>query len=63
MHQKIMMFGGKKHNVIVNRPTNFHTNPIHHSQEIEHHHLQPFCSYLYICATNDFDFWYGEELE
>lgn len=63
VHQKFMVFCGKKHHIIVSTPTKFHANSINHFWDIKHCHLHPFWLYLDIHASNGFDFWYGEALK
>jgi hypothetical protein len=58
-----VIFGQKVHNIMMNKPSKFHPNPMHGFRENGHHHLQPICLFLKICDVGISDFWCGEALE
>ena len=57
-----MIFGKKVNNTKMNKCGKFQLNPAHGFRENDHHHLQPFCLYIDIRASDEFELWGAEAL-
>ena len=58
-----MMFGQEVHNTKMNKPSNFHPNPMYSFRENDHYHLQPIYIFLKIRYVDISDFWYVGALD
>ena len=57
-----MKFGQGMHNSMMNNRGKFQLNLVHGFQENDHHHLQLFCLYIEIRASDEFELWRVEAL-